>query len=305
MNVCEITRLSQYAARRLQPGTTGTVHSAYEKSVNLRVPDGLVCVQAAGTAQSPLTLAAWLSPAALAALALEPGMDMTVRGSMLCFGNGVQLSFARAERTAHTLRPLLQPERLAELQAALELALTRADGRGLAGGLSREGTEDWLQTAVEQRLSCAQTLLRQRQWEPAAAQLAALLGLGIGLTPSGDDFLCGMLAGSILAGRQREPFFLALRAEIAAGLSQTNDISAAFLQCALDGQFSEPVLALTKPEPEAARIAESFSKIGHSSGFDTLCGIVFCLRQPAQPLPWETLYQNKERGARQKPPIRT
>ena len=132
MNVCEITRLSQYAARRLQPGTTGTVHSAYEKSVNLRVPDGLVCVQAAGTAQSPLTLAAWLSPAALAALALEPGMDMTVRGSMLCFGNGVQLSFARAERTAHTLRPLLQPERLAELQAALELALTRADGRGLA-----------------------------------------------------------------------------------------------------------------------------------------------------------------------------
>ena len=289
MNVCEITRLSQYAARRLQPGTTGTVHSAYEKSVNLRVPDGLVCVQAAGTAQSPLTLAAWLSPAALAALALEPGMDMTVRGSMLCFGNGVQLSFARAERTAHTLRPLLQPERLAELQAALELALTRADGRGLAGGLSREGTEDWLQTAVEQRLSCAQTLLRQRQWEPAAAQLAALLGLGIGLTPSGDDFLCGMLAGSILAGRQREPFFLALRAEIAAGLSQTNDISAAFLQCALDGQFSEPVLALTKPEPEAARIAESFSKIGHSSGFDTLCGIVFCLRQPAQPLPRETL----------------
>jgi len=122
-----------------------------------------------------------------------------------------------------------------------------------------------------------------------AAQLAALLGLGIGLTPSGDDFLCGMLAGSILAGRQREPFFLALRAEIAAGLSQTNDISAAFLQCALDGQFSEPVLALTKPEPEAARIAESFSKIGHSSGFDTLCGIVFCLRQPAQPLPRETL----------------
>ena len=122
MNVCEITRLSQYAARRLQPGTTGTVHSAYEKSVNLRVPDGLVCVQAAGTAQSPLTLTARLSPAALAALALEPGMDMTVRGSMLCFGNGVQLFFARAERTAHTLRPLLQPERLAELQAALELA---------------------------------------------------------------------------------------------------------------------------------------------------------------------------------------
>ena len=143
MNVCEITRLSQYAARRLQPGTTGTVHSAYEKSVNLRVPDGLVCVQAAGTAQSPLTLTARLSPAALAALALEPGMDMTVRGSMLCFGNGVQLFFARAERTAHTLRPLLQPERLAELQAALELALTRADGRGLARGLSREGTGDW------------------------------------------------------------------------------------------------------------------------------------------------------------------
>ena len=170
MNVCEITRLSQYAARRLQPGTTGTVHSAYEKSVNLRVPDGLVCVQAAGTAQSPLTLAAWLSPAALAALALEPGMDMTVRGSMLCFGNGVQLSFARAERTAHTLRPLLQPERLAELQAALELALTRADGRGLAGGLSREGTEDWLQTAVEQRLSCAQTLLRRSGIQSYAAR---------------------------------------------------------------------------------------------------------------------------------------
>ena len=52
---------------------------------------------------------------------------------------------------------------------------------------------------------------------------------------------------------------------------------------------SSSIYALTKPEPEAARIAESFSKIGHSSGFDTLCGIVFCLRQPAQPLPRETL----------------
>ena len=143
MNVCEITRLSQYAARRLQPGTTGTVHSAYEKSVNLRVPDGLVCVQAAGTAQSPLTLTARLSPAALAALALEPGMDMTVRGSMLCFGNGVQLFFARAERTAHTLRPLLQPERLAELASVEFGILADAQDRlvkKLSGGKSASPT---------------------------------------------------------------------------------------------------------------------------------------------------------------------
>ena len=66
----------------------------------------------------------------------------------------------------------------------------------------------------------------------AASELNRMIGLGIGLTPSGDDFLCGILAGFILSGHQDHLFFRSLRKQIAENLDRTNELSGAFLQCA-------------------------------------------------------------------------
>ena len=116
-----------------------------------------------------------------------------------------------------------------------------------------------------------------RYFAEAASSLVRLVGLGLGLTPGGDDFLCGVLAGLILCGRRQHPFALLLADEIAAHLNDTNKISAAFLACSLENQFSQAVNELRLCH-SAAKILRIFCEIGHSSGTDTLCGIYYAIQ---------------------------
>ena len=141
-------------------------------------------------------------------------------------------------------------------------------------------------------------LYRDKKYTETGIELARLIGLGIGLTPSGDDFLCGVLAGLILTGQTESAFARSLHKAIAEHLNDTVDVSAAFLRCALKGQFSLAVNHLlvntgcespqdtshVKCTPQIApgianvpAITENFLAIGHSSGTDTLCGILYAL----------------------------
>ena len=124
-------------------------------------------------------------------------------------------------------------------------------------------------TAPDPFLTQAETILR------TGAPITDLIGLGIGLTPSGDDFLCGVLAGLLLLGLQDSQDFRHLSAEISRNLAKTNAISAAFLRCAMNGQFSEALVTLGSVS--FAQSLQMFHDIGHSSGADTLCGLYFAL----------------------------
>ncbi|MGC6176270.1 DUF2877 domain-containing protein [Lacrimispora sp. 38-1] len=114
------------------------------------------------------------------------------------------------------------------------------------------------------------------KYEEAAGEIIRLIGLGKGLTPSGDDFLCGVLAGlTCFSGMpEADGMLYYLRKYIADAVKETNDISGAFLKCAVDGYYSEAIIKLPEQTDEK-KIADLFSDIGHSSGADTLCGIYF------------------------------
>lgn len=86
--------------------------------------------------------------------------------------------------------------------------------------------------------------------------LASLLGLGEGLTPSGDDVLVGVLAGLDLA-RNAWPAAFLLRWRLAEALTEpmerrTTQISAQMLRAAVLGLYAEPVLALLRAAYGAA-----------------------------------------------------
>jgi hypothetical protein len=121
-----------------------------------------------------------------------------------------------------------------------------------------------------------------RSGEPVATDFVGLLlGLGPGLTPSGDDFLGGaMIALAALgeAGRARGLAELALPA--AARL--TGKISVAHLACAAEGEgaaaLHEALAVLARPEPGAIATAlAAIGRIGHCSGWDGLAGAVAVL----------------------------
>jgi hypothetical protein len=112
----------------------------------------------------------------------------------------------------------------------------------------------------------------------------ALVGLGEGLTPSGDDFLVGLLAVLHVTG------FLPCRAgsPVREQFSQcvrlgTSQLSGEFLRCAFEGHFAEPLVmlvrALCAPESDAwPAHAATLAAVGHSSGVDAMVGIALGCR---------------------------
>lgn len=108
---------------------------------------------------------------------------------------------------------------------------------------------------------------------PAAvtpATVADLIGRGDGLTPLGDDVVCGWLALHRSVGVPTPDVDAAVRAH----LHRTTDLSAELLRCALDGevvpQFAALVTALGTPAETAA--AAALTAVGHTSGDGLLHG---------------------------------
>ena len=141
--------------------------------------------------------------------------------------------------------------------------------------------------AAQGRLQALRDALWSQDLEAFEAAALRLLGLGHGLTPSGDDFLGALLFtlrhAPVRAWRARMP---ALHARLAAAASEaTNPISAALLHDMLAGKsyraLHELLDALHQGQPEpVASAVRSLLAVGASSGADLLAGVLLALQQP-------------------------
>jgi len=130
------------------------------------------------------------------------------------------------------------------------------------------GIEGWLRSAL-----CA----APGECPAPGPAAAGLIGLGPGLTPSGDDFLGGVLIALHAFGRVRAAACLAGWV-LPRARSGTGAISLAHLACACEGEgiapLHETLDALARGRPDAlAAAVERLSGIGHSSGWDALAGL--------------------------------
>lgn len=264
----QITILSQYALQCFHASSIGTVHSIYRKTINLFIGEQLLALQTSGTPLSPLSLITDLNQQQFESLSLHP-QDSLLLFSMFSFQNAAIVNLALDE----------QPLSPTMYFFPIKKALSSAPPIGFVPLYSTSDTivsSDLLLLTAQKHITDSAHFYHQASYLESAASLVRLLGLGSGLTPSGDDFLCGVLAGLILRDMWQHPFTICLKDEIRSHLSDTNTISQAFLKCALLRQFSLAVCNL-KANPDYSGIIRDFSSIGHSSGMDTLCGIYFAL----------------------------
>ncbi|MGE7946319.1 DUF2877 domain-containing protein [Lysinibacillus sp. NPDC093688] len=99
------------------------------------------------------------------------------------------------------------------------------------------------------------------------------IGRGQGLTPTGDDILVGILYGHFINNFIEHKHLETLKALIKEPL--TTIVSKRFLTCALDGLFSSKITALQyDPSIESMK---RLIDVGSSSGMDTLYGIYMSL----------------------------
>ncbi len=108
--------------------------------------------------------------------------------------------------------------------------------------------------------------------------LGDLLGLGPGLTPSGDDVIAGLLIAAHYLGKGRAASALWRRLESVAGV-RTHQISLAHLSAAGQGMGAAPLHdlldALIENRTEAiAKALDAVAKIGHCSGWDAVGGLL-------------------------------
>lgn len=123
-------------------------------------------------------------------------------------------------------------------------------------------------------------------------RVSVLVGAGGGLTPSGDDVLCGILLGLRLRGRlaEAEVLWRAVRPWLAA----TTSLSGSLLTEASQGYAVPPVVRLARAlaagdRELAVRAADEVLAIGHTSGADLLAGFAAALdagagADPARPV---------------------
>jgi hypothetical protein len=296
MLTVQVSRWSQAAASLLPPQqeVLGWVHSCYARIINVYTPSGrLLTLQGEGMLQAPLGLVL--------------ATDVEALGTRLPVGALVVQDIPTARSYPAALRlccadalvwdgrvsaqPGLNPSVLAGRAHGLAAWLCRhTPGRGLTplllalehGPTGLSATSAAAYTALAPL--CAGTG-RQAFAVPTLLTLVkALVGLGAGLTPSGDDFLVGLLAVLHVTGSLPCSTGSSAHAQFCQCVRLgTSQLSGEFLRCAFDGHFAEPLVmlvrALCTSDTDAWQAhATTLATVGHSSGVDAMVGIALGCR---------------------------
>lgn len=285
--VVPILRSGVLARQFCQRVVFATVEAVFERCVYLRSGDDFVCIGAPDIGNGPITLIA--NPGALPTLKSLAGQIALICGQHIAIGNSVRFTLDQSELWRPSDWPKCPPaDRLIDIYAALATrAALIAPQEGLARSTINEGEASGgpLSRVARPRLALFEhwmSGLVDAGHAPAAASREAvrgLIGLGPGLTPSGDDFLAGALAALDAIGESDAHAAMA-RAIVDVLPGLTTPLSACFLRAAAAGHTGEHLHQLMSwvITAEADAAVAAAGKIGHSSGWDMLAGVITTLR---------------------------
>jgi hypothetical protein len=251
----------------------GRVHSVFAQACNLESGDALLTLVAPHAGNGPTTMR----------LALGASHDLRdlfdVGEPFHCHQR--HLRTGRSELCllhAGVWRPDLSGPPLAPAQIDIRL-------RGATALLARRhpahsSVIDHQAAAVAAELRDACRALDIGQ---AVRSVDLLIGWGEGLTPAGDDFLIGLLAGLdglLQFDEPRRRFRAALAAAVVRATPRTTSIAAHYLRLAMGGHFTESLIDARNAllcEPHQASVDAALWRalaIGATSGADTLSGLL-------------------------------
>lgn len=232
-------------AREALAAGQGEVCAVFRRSFYLRGPDErYACVGDAALGRGPLN-------------ALVPDFSMPALGERL---------FVSVQDAAVWQPPA--HETTLDLRSLHEKARNRVPSEGL--GCLVIGAHNALSGHAQPALEALERWLVGNALADEAAQL---IGLGPGLTPSGDDYLGGMLVALRLTGRgmQADGLWRWLQPRLK---ERTSAISTAHLCAAAAGEAHEALHTVLNGELDL----DTLDRVGHCSGWDALAGAVAVLK---------------------------
>ncbi|MBS4218404.1 DUF2877 domain-containing protein [Bacillus sp. FJAT-49711] len=276
----------------LTENETGYIHSVFNNGVNIKLGKRLLFIGTTKNGQLPF--GAHLSKEVNEQILKEIDKDSPVHwnhmAQTLSFNDGnVILSFAKARVYENTISVSGDMDAMCRSIETILISLLNYDAttgldvpieQFVLDYLQRKTTSDSIDETILLQFNKLTHSLFTEDKETCLTALRYLLGRGRGLTPSGDDHIVGLLAVQA-ASRPFHPTFNEAVLSLVENESITTDVAKEYLYYAANGQFSSTVVSVIEHLIEDTDVLpeklESLLAVGHSSGVDTIFGILLGL----------------------------
>lgn len=249
-----ISDISLNIYRDLLGEQTAYIHSKYKNTINLDLNGRIISLQRAGLAKAPMSMVID-NDIDLEILKIDVGDKVKINESIIHIAN-YQFNYKEAN--------IWNPQ--------LDLSIEKE-------GINFTNTIIFLSNILDIFPKKSPIGIQQIK---SLEELIRFIGSGIGLTPSGDDFIVGFLS-TLFVFEEEKDLLQYYREELVHRISDLSDkttfLGKEFLQYACNREFSDIIHGFygSLKENNRNHILNStmeILKLGHSSGADTLSGIV-------------------------------
>jgi hypothetical protein len=283
----EARTIGRRAAEIVKQKRHGLVLAVFDQSVYLDAGGDLFAIVGEALYDGPINIRL-AGTHSIGNLELQPGQDWEIAPGRLCRQDGLAIDLETA--SIWTPSPVVDAVDRLKARAGLHSLLDRLD----LAQRSNQGLLDLVlgrpvsSSAIDRAAAPLLAELRASMpgWLCGSSDLKAspvqsLIGLGAGLTPSGDDLLGGILITCHRLGARRRAAELDGMLRPLLG-ERTNPISAAHLKAASAGLGAAPLhdlldAVIDDRQEDMPDALDAVLKIGHSSGADALGGIILTL----------------------------
>ena len=266
-----------------QPQLSGKIEQVFNKAINVRIDNQLFTLLGSQLDNAPNSCRLLNKDFAL--LNINGGDDFHISNGKVSIGENYWLSFSlcktwrqpviaftydKTNKKNYQSFLLKQVTRLDLILSEAESSLFNYQGDNLFYSASAE--------KLNQLRSHLMSVLQEQHHQNLADVVRQFVGLGIGLTPSGDDYLVGLMAFLLLKNHPVNEIYPGFYQGIIQGVNNTTPISAITLEKALVHEYRENMCQLIQSlvDTDETNIHLQFLNIlniGSSSGSDMLFGI--------------------------------
>lgn len=278
---------TDWAACYLRKNRSLQVHSVYHRTVNIYAENRILAFHPKSIPLTPLSLSLPMKDEMFSSFAEAVKKEKAIKteykksGELFLYVGYDCWNVGETETWNPVIEGRLNKEQMRlALPQIREIVMRYSVLGGFSDSVFRnKNPEDDLMSKIlrEKTTMLLDVSVRPGKMEELSRIAGEMIGLGVGLTPSGDDFVTGLLFGFLTGTfpfdeEEREEFLELVREQA----KYTNDISRQYLLCACEGEFGEnyhQLLRLCKTGNSILECLEQIIQTGHTSGLDTLNGI--------------------------------
>ena len=281
----------------LQTPKTAKVESVFRRALNLQLEDGeLLSIFAAGSPNAPFGL---VGSHTVGQILAGVGETVQLSSTAITF-NTTAIATADCQFVSNRLDKCQLPMPSHE---CLEQFVQCIKAKARCGSFYGAMPNDVFNSAQVIRLEHYRSQLKRAWTQSSVVNMSdatrQLIGLGVGLTPSGDDYLVGLLLVLNHSVAADSVNLAIIKQSILDNLDTTTSVSQACLRAGLERRYSEPLrnllIAITNQMDSYESVLQTVLAHGATSGQDTCTGMIDAW-ELLLPTDTEHYYRNKKLG---------